>query len=72
MENLKWKMKKDLILLDLNLPPARLRRFLRERLGRRADSENESDILELADAQFLVTRARGFGSWAQLMKIIEE
>jgi len=49
----------------------RLRRFVRERLGRRPDSENESDTLALADARFMVARAYGFESWAELSKHIE-
>jgi RNA polymerase sigma factor (sigma-70 family) len=50
---------------------ARLRRFVRERLGRRSDSENEGDTLALADAQLIVARAHGFESWAELAKHIE-
>ena len=50
---------------------ARLRRFVRERLGRRSESENESDTLALADARLIVARAHGFESWAELAKHIE-
>lgn len=50
----------------------RLRRGVRERLGRRSDAENESDTLALADAQFLIARSLGFASWAELAKHIEE
>ncbi len=62
--------------LNWDLPPlperiARLRRFVRERLGRRSDSEDESGTLELADAQLLVARAHGFESWEHLMKQYE-
>jgi hypothetical protein len=45
---------------------ARLRRGVQERLGRRSGAEDESATLDLADAQFLVARAHGFESWAQL------
>ncbi|MCI0391099.1 MAG: sigma-70 family RNA polymerase sigma factor [Acidobacteria bacterium] len=63
--------------LTWDLPPlperiARLRRYVRERLGRRSDSENESDTLAFADAQLLVARSHGFESWAQLVKHINE
>jgi len=59
--------------LTWDLPPlseriARFRRFVRERLGRRSGAENESERLDLADAQLLVARSYGFESWAQLMK----
>jgi len=44
----------------------RLRRGVQERLGRRSGAEGESATLDLSDAQFLVARANGFESWAQL------
>jgi RNA polymerase sigma factor (sigma-70 family) len=46
----------------------RLRRGVRERLGRRSGTEDESATLDMADAQFLVARSLGFESWAQLAK----
>jgi ankyrin repeat protein len=49
----------------------RLRRGVRERLSMRSDSENESDTLALAHAQFLIARSLGFESWAELAKHIE-
>jgi len=49
----------------------RLRRGVRERLGRQPDAENESDSLALADAQLLVARSLGFEKWGQLVKSIE-
>ena len=63
--------------LTWDLPPlheriARFRRFVRERLGRRSDSENESDSLDLADARLMVARAHGVESWAELAKHIED
>jgi ankyrin repeat protein len=51
---------------------ARLRRYVRERLDRRSDSEKESDVLALADAQLLVARSHGFKNWDQLVKDIEQ
>jgi uncharacterized protein len=50
----------------------RLRRFALDRLGRGPDSGNESDLLTLADAQYLVARSHGFESWAELVKRIEK
>lgn len=50
---------------------ARLRRFVRERLGRPSESENESDTLAFADARLIVAPAHGFGSWAELAKHTE-
>jgi hypothetical protein len=47
---------------------ARLRRFVRERLGRRSDDDSESESLALADARLLVARSHGFESWEHLMK----
>jgi RNA polymerase sigma factor (sigma-70 family) len=49
----------------------RFRRFVQERLGRRSESENESDTLALADARLIVARAHGFDSWAELAKHTE-
>lgn len=51
---------------------ARLRRFARERLGGRSDSENERDALTLANAELLVARSHGYESWAQLVKQIKK
>jgi RNA polymerase sigma factor (sigma-70 family) len=50
----------------------RLRRGVRERLGRRSGVEDESAPLDMVDAQFLVARSLGFESWAQLAKQIED
>jgi RNA polymerase sigma factor (sigma-70 family) len=55
----------------LNERITRFRRFVRERLGRRSESENESDTLALVDARLIVARAHGFESWAELAKHIE-
>src|SRR5262249_56129969 len=62
--------------LRWDLPPlperiARLRNFVRERLGAPSESKNESGALAIADAQRLVARAHGFESWAQLAKHIQ-
>ncbi len=62
--------------LNWDLPPlperiARFRRFVRERLGRRSDSENESDSLPLDDARLMAARANGFESWSELAKHLE-
>jgi ankyrin repeat protein len=45
-----------------------LRRNTRQRLGKPADSENGSDTLALAEAQFLIARSHGFESWPELAK----
>src|SRR5262249_42969628 len=47
---------------------ARLRRAVRERLGKPSSSDNESDTLSLSDAQRLVARSLGFKDWDQLRK----
>jgi ankyrin repeat protein len=51
---------------------ARLRRHVRERLGRRSGAEAGPgrETLALADAQLLIARADGFESWAQLARHI--
>src|SRR5262249_34685365 len=49
----------------------RLRRAVRERLGKRPDSESESEILPLADAQLLIARSLGYKDWAEMAKHIE-
>ncbi len=54
------------------LTPEQFRAGIRELLGRPAEAGDESDTLELADAQLLVARAQGCESWAELAKYIEE
>ncbi|MEK7831958.1 MAG: ankyrin repeat domain-containing protein, partial [Acidobacteriota bacterium] len=49
----------------------RLRRGVRERLGKRVDSESESARLPLADAQLLIAHSLGFKDWAELAKHIQ-
>jgi hypothetical protein len=51
---------------------ARLRRGVRDRLGRGSGSENESDPLSLADARLLVAHSLGFEGWEQLAEHTEE
>jgi hypothetical protein len=46
---------------------ARLRRFVRERLGRSSNGEGD-DELPLDDARTLVARAHGYHSWDDLVK----
>ncbi len=41
---------------------------VRERLGKPPDSEKGNDELSLANAQLLVARSHGFGSWEELVK----
>jgi ankyrin repeat protein len=49
----------------------RLRRHVRERLGGQLEAENESDTLALSDAQLLIARSLGFGSWDELATHLE-
>lgn len=44
---------------------------MRERLGRTSKSKNGNDNLALAEAQLLIARSHGFGSWAEVVKHIE-
>jgi ankyrin repeat protein len=48
----------------------RLRRHVRERLAG-PNSEDKSDTLALSDAQLLIARSLGFGSWDELEKDLE-
>lgn len=50
----------------------RLRRYVRERLGVRPDTDVESNPLALIDAQLLVAGSLGFESWSQLAQHIPE
>jgi len=50
---------------------ARLRRYVRERLGTRSVGESETETLAPADAQLLIARSHGFESWSHLLKHIE-
>jgi RNA polymerase sigma factor (sigma-70 family) len=50
----------------------RLRQGVRQRLGRRTESEEESDTLTLSEAQLLVARSLGCTDWAELAKRTSE
>jgi ankyrin repeat protein len=49
---------------------ARLRRYVRERLGTQPGSAGEHNTLALNDAQLLVARSLGFADWDQFVKQI--
>lgn len=63
---------KDYYQPDRTPSPDQFRAGVRELLGRPSDADDESDTLALAEAQLLVARLDGFGSWPEVLKHIED